>query len=88
MSKYNSNRNLLREVTMKIKLKRIDMQEEIIVEMLLDSRVIELIMSLKFTRKQEFKLKKIKRSIYVRNMDSSFNKERLIEHMVEVNIYY
>ena len=33
-------------------------------------------------------MKKIKRPIYVRNVDSSFNKERPIEHMVEVNIYY
>ena len=33
-------------------------------------------------------MKKIDRFIYVRNMDSSFNKEGPIEHMVEVNIYY
>ena len=45
-------------------------------------------MSLKFTKKQGFKLKKIKRLIYVRNVDSFFNKKRLIEHTMEVNIYY
>jgi len=33
-------------------------------------------------------LKKIEKPIYVRNMDRSFNKERPIEHIVEVNIYY
>ena len=44
--------------------------------------------SLEFTKKQVFKLKKIKRSIYVRNMNSSFNKKELIKHIVEVNIYY
>ena len=33
-------------------------------------------------------MKKIERPIYVRNMDGSFNKERPIKHMVEVNIYY
>jgi len=33
-------------------------------------------------------LKKINKPIYVRNLDGSFNKERLIEDMVEVNIYY
>ena len=44
--------------------------------------------SLEFTKKQEFKLKTIKRPIYVRNMNSSFNKEESIEHTVEVNIYY
>jgi len=52
--------------------------------MLLDSKVIELIISSEFTRK----LKKIKRFIYVRNMNSSFNKEGQIEHIVEINIYY
>ena len=45
-------------------------------------------MSLEFAKKQRFKLKKIERPIYVRNMDSSFNKEEPIEHTVEVNIYY
>ena len=44
--------------------------------------------SSEFTRKQEFKLKKIKNPIYVRNIDGIFNKERLIENTVEVNIYY
>jgi len=35
-----------------------------------------------------FKLKKIKRLIYMRNMDSSYNKKGPIEHIIEVNIYY
>ena len=45
-------------------------------------------MSLEFARKLKFKLKKVERPIYVRNINSFFNKERLIKHMVEVNIYY
>ncbi len=45
-------------------------------------------MSSEFARKQGFKLKKIKQLIYVRNVDGIFNKERLIENTVEVNIYY
>ena len=45
-------------------------------------------MSLEFVRKQGFKLKKIERPIYVRNINSFFNKEELIEYTVEVNIYY
>ncbi len=45
-------------------------------------------MSSEFTRKQGFKLKKMNRPIYMRNVDSSFNKEGSIEHTVEVNIYY
>jgi len=49
---------------------------------------MRLVMSLEFVRKQEFKLKKIERPIYIRNINSSFNKERLIKHTVEVSIYY
>ena len=56
--------------------------------MLLNSRAMGLVMSLEFTRKQRFKLKKIERSIYVKNIDRTFNKKELIEYMMEVNIYY
>jgi len=80
--------DLLREVTVKIGLERIDIQEGITVETLLDSGVMGLVMSSEFTRKQGFKLKKLDRPMYVRNMDGSLNKERPIKHMVEVNIYY
>jgi len=79
---------LLREVTVKIGLERIDMQEEIMVEILLDSGMTGLVMSLEFVRKKRFKLKKIENSIYVRNVDVTFNKEEPIENTVEVNIYY
>ena len=72
----------------KIGLERIDMQEGIIVEALLDSGAIGLVMSSEFARKKEFKLKKLERPIYVRNMDGTLNKEGPIEHMVEINIYY
>ena len=79
---------MLREVTVKIGLKMINTKEGVIVEVLLDSGAMGLVMSLEFARKQEFKLKKIKRPIYVRNVNGTFNKERPIENMVEVNIYY
>ena len=49
---------------------------------------MSLVMNSEFARKQEFKLKKIERFIYVRNVDGIFNKERPIKHTVEVNIYY
>ena len=79
---------MMREVTVKIGLERIDIQEGVMVEALLDSGATGLVMSLKFSRKQKFKLKKIERLIYVRNMDGMFNKEEPIENTVEVNIYY
>ena len=81
-------RETLREVTVKIGLERIDMQEGITVEALLDSGATGLVMSLEFARKQGFKLKKLERLMNVRNVDGSLNKERPIEHTVEVNIYY
>ena len=79
---------MLREVTVKIGLERINMQEEITVEALLDSGTTGLVMSLEFARKQGFKLKEIERPIYVRNVDGTLNKEGPIEHTVKVNIYY
>jgi len=49
---YNlDNRDMLREVTVKIGLERIDTQKEVIVEALLNSGVAELVISSKFSRK-------------------------------------
>jgi len=72
----------------KIGLERIDMQEGITVEALLDSGATGLVMSSEFARKQGFKLKKLERPMQVRNVDGTFNQEGLIENTVEVNIYY
>jgi len=55
------NVNMLREVTVKIRLERIDIQERMTVETLLDSGMMGLVISSEFSRKQEFKLKKIER---------------------------
>ena len=78
----------LRGVTVKIGLERINTQEGITVEALLDSGATRLVMSSEFAKKQGFKLKRLERLMHVRNMDSSLNKKGLIEYMVEVNIYY
>ena len=53
-----NNGNMLREVTVKIGLERIDTQKGAIVETLLNSKVTGLVMSLEFAKKQRFKLKK------------------------------
>ena len=79
---------LLREIMVKIGLERIDMQEGITVEVLLDSGAMELVMSLEFAWKQGFKLNKLERLMHVRNMDGLLNKKGPVKHMVEVNIYY
>ena len=65
------NGDMLREVTVKIGLERIDTQEGVTVEALLDSRATGLVMSSEFTRKQGFKFKKIENLIYVRNVDGT-----------------
>ena len=51
-------------------------------KVLLDSKTIGLVVNSEFTEKQRFKLKKIERPIYVRNIDSSFNKEELLQTQV------
>jgi len=49
---YNlDNEDILREVTIKIMLERIDIQKRVTAEVLLNSEVIRLVMSLEFTRK-------------------------------------
>ena len=49
---YNlDNSNMLKEVTVKIKLERIYMQEKVTVEMLLDSGITSLVISSEFARK-------------------------------------
>ena len=59
ISYYNlSNRNMLREVIVKIGLERMDTQKGVTVEVLLDSKATGLIISSEFVRKQGFKLKK------------------------------
>ena len=87
-----NNEELLRKVTVRIGvrigLERIDIQKGIMVEELLDGKAMGLVISSEFARKQRFKLKKIERLIYVRNVDGTFNKKGPIEHTVEVNIYY
>jgi len=54
----------------------------------LDSGEMSLVMSSEFARRKRFKLKKIERLIYIRNVNRTFNKKELIEYIVEVNIYY
>jgi len=58
ISCYNLNdEDLLRKVTVKIRLERIDTQEGVMVEALLDSGVTGLVMSSEFARKQMSELK-------------------------------
>jgi len=78
----------LREVTVKIGLKQKDNKKGIIVDMLLDSRVMKLVISLEFVRNNKFRKKKLERLIYIRNIDDIFNNEEQIEHTVGVELFY
>jgi len=83
---YNlNNGDMLREAMVKVGLERIDIQKGVTVEALLDSRTTGLVISPEFARKQRFKLIKIERSIYVRNMNGKFNKKGPIEYTMEIN---
>jgi len=57
------------------------------VETLLDSNVTRLVISSKCVKNQGFKLAKIKRPIYMRNLNKMFNKEKPIENSMKVNIF-
>ena len=78
----------MRKVTVKIGLKQEDDKKEIIVDVLLDSGVMILVMSLEFVRNNKFRKKKLERLIYIRNVDNIFNHEEPIEHTVEIELFY
>ena len=66
---YNlDNGDMLKEVIVKIRLGRINIQKEMTVKALLDSGITGLVMSLELVKKKGLKLKKIERSIYMRNV--------------------
>ena len=77
----------MRKVIVKIVLKQEDDKEGIIVEVLLDSGTTELVISLEFAKKNKFK-KKLRRPIYIRNVNGIFNHEEPAEHTVEVELFH
>ena len=72
---------------MKIELKQEDNKDGITFEVSLDSRAINLVISLEFARKNKFKKKKLDKLICIRNVNSTFNYKRPIEHTVEVKFF-
>ena len=70
----------------KIGLKPKYNEEGIVVEVLLDSRITGLVISLEFARKNKFRKKKLDRLIYVRNVNGIFNHEGPIEHTMEMDV--
>ena len=72
----------------KICFKQKNKEDRIIIETLLNSRVTELVMSSEFVKKNKFKKNKLERLIYVRNMNGTFNQEKPIEYIVEIELFY
>ena len=79
---------ILRKVWLNIKVKKIDMYEGIIVQVLLDSDVTEMFINKKIVVKYGFRLQKLKRLVMVRNINRTNNSGGAIIHQVEVNVYY
>ena len=55
---------------------------------LLDNKTTELVVSTYFTKKHKFKLRRLERLIYIRKIDSIFNKKGPIKYIVDTNILY
>ena len=74
----------LREVIIQIEMKQEDTEKGIIIKVLLDSEITGLVTSSEFARKN----KKLKRLIYVRNVNDVFNHKRPIEYTMEIELFY
>ena len=88
IEKKEKKEKLLREVTVKIRLKQEEEEEGIITEALLDSGATGLVISEEFAKKHKFKRTKLKRSVYVRNVDGILNYAGPIVDTVEVEIFF
>ena len=88
VEKKEKKEKLLREVMVKIGLKQEEEEEGVVTEVLLDSEATRLVMSEEFARRHKFRRTKLKRPVYMRNMDSMFNYAGPIVDMVEVEIFF
>jgi len=88
VGKKRKKEKILRKVMVKIRLKQEKDEEEIVTDVLLDSRATELVMSEEFVRKHRFRRTKLERPIYVRNVDGTLNYVRLIVDIVEIEIFF
>ena len=73
---------------MKIGLKQEEEEERVVTEALLNSGAMGLVMSEKFARRHKFRRTKLKKPVYVRNIDSMLNYAEPIVDTVEVEIFF
>jgi len=79
---------MLREVWLNIGVEKIDMHEDVIIKVLLDSSVTGMFMDRQTVARHGFKLQKLERPLVVRNIDGMSNSGGAITHQVEYNVFY
>jgi len=79
---------MLREVWLNIRIEKINTHEGVAVKALLNSGATGMFMDKRTAAKHGFMLKKLEKSIMVRNVDGMDNSRRAITHQVEANVYY
>ena len=73
---------------MKVGLEKLENHEGVAVRALLDSRATGLFMDMTFAQEKGFKMKKLKKSLLVKNVDGTVNTEEAIIHQVECNMFF
>jgi len=79
---------MLREVWLNIGVEKIDMHEDIMIKVLLDSGATGMFMDRQTVARHGFKLQKLERLIAVRYVDGTNNSRGAIMHQVECNVFY
>jgi len=78
----------LREVWMKVGLKKLESHEGITVKALLDSGATGLFMDTTFAREKGFRMERMKNPLLVKNVDGTVNIGGAITHQVECNMFF
>ena len=78
----------LREVWIKVGLKKIKSYKGVAVKVLLDSSATGLFIDIQFAKEKRFKLERLKNPLLVRNIDGIINIEGAIIHQVKYNMFF
>jgi len=73
---------------MRVGLEKLESHEGVVVKALLDSGTTGLFMDMTFAREKEFKMKRMKNPLLVKNMDGTVNMGGAITHQVECNMFF
>jgi len=73
---------------MKIRLENIENHKGVAVEALLDSRTTGLLMNRMFAEEKEFKIKKLRELVVVKNVNGTKNSKEAITHEVKCNMFF